>query len=186
MLGASLSSADYVRIHAFTAEEDAYIKQRATEGASYAAIGLELRVQPSLIFIHGLSLGAFKGLALHECPALNHEGYFQLPPIPDVHAHQIYVDRVASKSAWVMEHQWITAYYHRQLNKGEQAHHINFWPVDNTPENLWPCSGAAHLHAQNSLQHIVRDLIESRAMKFDRDTGLYLVAGELAQVIYRK
>lgn len=180
------SSQDLARVHCFSQSDEQTIIYMATkEKKSYVAIAAELSVQPSLVYIRGRELGLFEQESLHTIPTVDHEGYIQLPPIADVRAVQLH-DGKPSTTAWVGEHVWMAAKEYGPLSKGIQVHHINFWKLDNTASNLYPCTATKHLEAQNSLQGIMIDLLESRQVKFDREQGLYLVQGQLASLIYRK
>ena len=182
-----LISQDLSRVHSFSQSDDASIINLAKQGKSYVAIAVDMFLQPSLVYIRGRELGLFGEESLHTVPSVDHEGYIQLPPIADVKKIQVWDwQHKGNVTAWIGEHVWMAAATYGPIARGIQVHHINFWKLDNTATNLWPCTGEHHLHAQNSLQGIMVDLLESRMVKFDREQGLYVVQGNLASLLYTK
>ena len=181
------NSQDLVRVHSFSQSDDQTIINLDKQKKNYVAIAVDMFLQPSLVYIRGRELGLFAEESLHTVPSVDHEGYIQLPPIADVKKIQVWDwQHKGNVTAWIGEHIWMAASAYGPIARGIQIHHINFHKLDNDPKNLWPCTATHHLEAQNSLQGIMIDLLESRQVKFDRDTGMYLVQGQLASLIYTK
>lgn len=86
----------------------------------------------------------------------------------------------ASRHGYVAEHRLVAEReLGRYLRKGEVVHHINMKKDDNRPENLVVCANnTEHFLAHGSLNACVQKLIETGALRFDRDKKRYFVASD--------
>ena len=63
----------------------------------------------------------------------------------------------------------------RQIEKEEHIHHIDFDRMNNNPKNLWLCDINKHRKAELSLYNLVKDLIEKKIIKFNKNKGKYQI-----------
>lgn len=89
------------------------------------------------------------------------------------------IARIEPGGRRVTEHRAVMeAVLGRPLTAAERVHHINMRKRDNAPENLFLCGCAGdHQRAHHSLNELVFDLIERGALTFDREVGVYRLAG---------
>lgn len=67
----------------------------------------------------------------------------------------------------------------RPLIKPECVHHINLVKTDNSEENLYLCRDIAHhQRVHRSIDALLPLLLERGVIHFDRDGGVYRIAGE--------
>lgn len=63
----------------------------------------------------------------------------------------------------------------RPLKKEEHIHHIDFNRKNNDVNNLWIASNSEHHIAQNSIFKIVKPLLDKNIIRFDIETGEYVL-----------
>lgn len=129
-------------------------------------------------FKHG---GVFcSPLCKYESVKANHNGNRHIKSRPGGGHHILVLSHGhprATKGGQVYEHILVAEkMLGRQITKTEIVHHINCIKSDNSPENLFVCSGSSeHFSIHGSLNKCVADLISDGSIWFDRESKTYKV-----------
>lgn len=151
----------------FTKEEDEII--RASAGRTSVEVGKEIGRAPGVVRMRAKRLGLGSWFDFSG-------GYkdFRGYKVSSVKSG----DGVTSRR--IPEHRQVMMdHLGRELTEDERVHHINMRKRDNWIDNLYLCKNdLIHKKAHHSLNPLVAPLLESGAIWFDRDKGIYRLGND--------